>query len=132
MPRHAAPPTPWPACASSRWWRRQAAWRDGLAARGWLWLGLRRGRRTGRGTGRGSRPRRGASGRRLRLLAEQAELPEARIDHHAHHFHHAAVVDRLVAADEDALVGLLVVHRLELAAQLLQLVPGLAEVDLVL
>ena len=68
----------------------------------------------------------------MRLLAKQAQLAEPRVDHHAHDLHHAAVVDRLVAADEDALVGLLLVHGLELVGEVLQLVPGLAQEHLVL
>ena len=63
---------------------------------------------------------------------EQAELTEAGINHHAHHFHHAAVVDRLVAADEDALVWLLAIDRFQLGRQFGQVVLGLAEENLVL
>src|SRR5213075_363572 len=82
-------------------------------------LPARWGRRAGRGNGAA-----GLGRRPLRLLAEQTELAETRIDHHAHDLHHATVVDRLVAADEDALVGLLVMHGLELVGEILQLVLG--------
>src|SRR5258708_17302204 len=47
------------------------------------------------------------------LLAEKAELAETAVDHHTHDFHHLSVIHRLVAAHEHALVGLLLVHRLQ-------------------
>src|SRR5258708_30496309 len=66
------------------------------------------------------------------LLAEKAELAETAVDHHTHDFHHLSVVHRLVAAHEHALVGLLLVHRLQLGCEVGDVVPGLAEEHLAL
>src|SRR5207248_821886 len=85
-----------------------------LAARPRLRLGLRARRRC-------RRDRADSLAKLLRLLSQQAELAEAAVDHCAHYFHHLAVVDALVASDEHALVGLLVVHRLEFAREVREL-----------